>query len=201
MWQNDFECVRKTQTVLHTRQIRVDWFLLTLYLVKFIYSEKATNFCEISTVDLFYVVTVKSTVEISQNFVAFSEYMNFKIISLQFRGHLMGWPRNSPTAAFPKGILIETPWGFQIFLVGLSLKSATGILIKILEKFHKNSEVIWFSDNAVSYLIWFFISPKADNCRILQIRVQSLEGAIFYQTAVSICHVVKHKISSTKINE
>ena len=45
--------------------------------LKFIYSEKATNFCEISTVDLSYVVTVKSTVEISQKFVAFSEYMNF----------------------------------------------------------------------------------------------------------------------------
>jgi hypothetical protein len=42
------------------------------------YSEKATNICEISTVDLSYVVTVKSTVKISQNFVAFSEYMNFK---------------------------------------------------------------------------------------------------------------------------
>ena len=41
------------------------------------YSEKATNFCEISNVYLSYVVTVKSTVEISQNFVAFSEYMNF----------------------------------------------------------------------------------------------------------------------------
>ena len=41
---------------------------------KFIYSEKATKFCEISTVD---VVPVKSTVEISQNFIAFSEYMNF----------------------------------------------------------------------------------------------------------------------------
>ena len=33
--------------------------------------------CEISTVDLSYVVPVKSTEEISQNFVAFSEYMNF----------------------------------------------------------------------------------------------------------------------------
>ena len=42
------------------------------------YSEKATNFWEISTVDLSYVITVKSTVEILQNFVAFSEYMNFK---------------------------------------------------------------------------------------------------------------------------
>ena len=46
--------------------------------LKFIYSEKATNFCKISSIDLSYVVKVKSTVEISQNFVAFSEYMNFK---------------------------------------------------------------------------------------------------------------------------
>ena len=46
-------------------------------MLKFIYSEKATKFYEISTVDLFYVVAVKSTVEILQNFVAFSEYMNF----------------------------------------------------------------------------------------------------------------------------
>ena len=45
--------------------------------VKFIYSEKATNFYEISTVDLSYVVMVKSTVKISQNCVAFSEYINF----------------------------------------------------------------------------------------------------------------------------
>ena len=45
--------------------------------VKFIYSEKAKKFCEISTVDESYVVTVKSTVEISHDFVAFSEYMNF----------------------------------------------------------------------------------------------------------------------------
>ena len=48
-----------------------------LFIVKFIYSEKTTNFCEISTVDLSYVVMIKSMVEISQNFVAFSEYMNF----------------------------------------------------------------------------------------------------------------------------
>ena len=42
-----------------------------------IYFEKATNFYEISTVDLSYVVTVKSMMEILQNFVVFSEYMNF----------------------------------------------------------------------------------------------------------------------------
>ena len=46
--------------------------------LKFIYSEKATTFCEIFTLLLSYVVPVKSKVKISQNFVAFSEYMNFK---------------------------------------------------------------------------------------------------------------------------
>ena len=48
------------------------------YMLKLIYSEKATKFCEISTNYLSYVVPVKSKVKISQNFVAFSEYMNFK---------------------------------------------------------------------------------------------------------------------------
>ena len=46
-------------------------------LIKFIYSEKATKFCEISTLLVSNVVPVESKVEISQNFVAFSEYMNF----------------------------------------------------------------------------------------------------------------------------
>ena len=50
--------------------------------VKFIYSEKATKICEISTVDLSYVVPVKSTVKILQNFMAW-EYMNFmKIVHI-----------------------------------------------------------------------------------------------------------------------
>ena len=38
---------------------------------------RVQEFCEITTLDLSHVVTVKSTVEISQNFVAFSEYMSF----------------------------------------------------------------------------------------------------------------------------
>ena len=45
--------------------------------VKFIYSEKATKFCKICTVDFTGNTKDKSTVEILQNFVAFSEYMNF----------------------------------------------------------------------------------------------------------------------------
>ena len=56
---------------------------ILLGVVKVIYSEKAIIFCEISTIDLSYVVTVKSMVEILRNFVAFSEYMNFKYNSEQ----------------------------------------------------------------------------------------------------------------------
>ena len=48
-----------------------------LFFVKVIYSEKATKFCKIFTLLLSYVVPVKSKVKILQNFVAFSEYMNF----------------------------------------------------------------------------------------------------------------------------
>ena len=47
------------------------------FLAKFIYSEKATKFCEILTLLLSCVVPVKSKVKILQNFLAFSEYMNF----------------------------------------------------------------------------------------------------------------------------
>ena len=51
--------------------------------IKFIYSEKAT-------IDLPYVLMVKSTVEISQNFVAFSEYMNFScVFKIQFHKNLV----------------------------------------------------------------------------------------------------------------
>ena len=46
--------------------------------VKFIYSEKATKFCEISTLILSVCTVDKSKVEILQIFVAFSEYTNFK---------------------------------------------------------------------------------------------------------------------------
>ena len=47
--------------------------------VKFIYSEKATTFYKTFTLLLSYVVPVKRKVKISKNFVAFSEYMNFKV--------------------------------------------------------------------------------------------------------------------------
>ena len=52
---------------------------LSIMALKFIYFEKAIKFCEISTVDLTVTTQDKPTVEISQNFVAFSKYMNFII--------------------------------------------------------------------------------------------------------------------------
>ena len=48
--------------------------------IKFMNSEKATKVCEISTLILTVCTAVKSKVEISQNFVAFSEFMNFNSI-------------------------------------------------------------------------------------------------------------------------
>ena len=45
--------------------------------LKFIYSEKATNFFEIFTLLLFVCTVYKSKVENSEIFVAFSEYTNF----------------------------------------------------------------------------------------------------------------------------
>ena len=47
--------------------------------LKFIYSEKATKFCEIFPLLLSTVHTDKIKRKILQNFEAFSEYMNFKI--------------------------------------------------------------------------------------------------------------------------
>ena len=67
----------------------------------FIYSEKATKFCEISTVDLSYIVAVKSTVDISKKIVAFSENMNFNKAKEQTRAYcsilytvLLSWKSN-----------------------------------------------------------------------------------------------------------
>ena len=51
--------------------------ILSRLQLKFIYSKKAAKFCEIFTLPLTTVHTVKSKVKISQNFVTFSEYMNF----------------------------------------------------------------------------------------------------------------------------
>ena len=55
----------------------VNFLRISVRLLKFIYSEKATKFCEIFPLLLSTVHTFKSKGKISQNFVAFSEFMNF----------------------------------------------------------------------------------------------------------------------------
>ena len=50
-------------------KLRVQVFIQNELNVKFIYSEKPTKFCEISSLDLTVLHTVKSRVEISENFV------------------------------------------------------------------------------------------------------------------------------------
>ena len=72
--------------------------------VKFIYSEKATKFCEIFTLLLTGTTYDKSKVEISQNFVAFSEYMNFTCI----------WLTIADASALPPG---GKGWGLKELLV------------------------------------------------------------------------------------
>ena len=54
-------------------------FMWLIEQLKVIYSEKATKCCEISTNYLSDVLPVKQLVEILQNFVAFSEHMNFNM--------------------------------------------------------------------------------------------------------------------------
>ena len=66
--------VNKTKHTFHYVQV-----IILLYILKFIYSEKATKVCGISTLLFSYVVPVKSKVNISQSFAAFSVYMNFSV--------------------------------------------------------------------------------------------------------------------------
>ena len=65
----------KTSNYVFSSLLRVQQFLL-----KFIYSEKATKFCEIFTLLLTVCTVVKNKAKISQSFVAFSKYMNFNIV-------------------------------------------------------------------------------------------------------------------------
>ena len=60
---------------------KVENWKIGTHVVKFLYSEKATKFCEIFTLLL---TAVKSKVKIAQNILAFSEYMNFSMDGNEF---------------------------------------------------------------------------------------------------------------------
>ena len=71
--------------------IKQGLFVLALWIIKFIYSEKATKFCEVFTLLLSYVVPVKSKVKISQTFVAFSDIWTLLLIPQIFRPTAIPW--------------------------------------------------------------------------------------------------------------
>ena len=78
--------------------------------LKFMYSEKATKFCEISTNYFSYILPVKYLVEISQTFVAFPENMNFNQNSPLIHKYLRNlFSRvNSPQfSSFQKKLLLK----------------------------------------------------------------------------------------------
>ena len=76
--------------------------------VKFIHSEMATKFCEISILLLDGTTQDKSKVEILQNFVAFPEYMNFTKMGSE----------NTPNAPkAPKNVVLN--WSAQVQNFGI----------------------------------------------------------------------------------
>ena len=73
-----------------TAPVQVNLFQKHLFLqqLKFIFSEKATKFCEISTNYLSYVLPVKWLVEVLQNFLAFAAVMtDAKKVHIFWEGH------------------------------------------------------------------------------------------------------------------
>ena len=83
-----FQIVESTQIVSFILNVFLDevwipWFTMRStsskynFLLKFMYSEKAKKFCKIFALLLTGITKDKSKVNISHNFVAFSEYMNF----------------------------------------------------------------------------------------------------------------------------
>ena len=64
------------------KEVKHKYIILSFWIfciLKFIYSEKATKFCKISTLILSSCTIDKSKAEISQNFVALSEHTSFTV--------------------------------------------------------------------------------------------------------------------------
>ena len=82
-----------------------DWNRVNL---KFMFFKKATKFDDIFTIDLRYVVSVKSTVKISSIFVAFLENMNFIYQNLGGDGPLVPPITDGPAVSHPRIIAVQT---------------------------------------------------------------------------------------------
>ena len=126
------------------------------YVVKRIYSEKATKFWGISTLLLPYVVPVKSKVEILQNFVAFSEYVNFnsKVISYKCQQGVRRWSlmakscqRSLWTRPNIKCTLTSPPPCGLFLRKSHSVRFQGYFLFVVLKKFTHNFSLIFISAN------------------------------------------------------
>ena len=73
--------------------------------LKFIYSEKTTKFCKISNLLLTTGYIVESKVEILQNFVDFSEYMNFTYVIFTYCAGSMTHAQLDDHLSYPTGCL------------------------------------------------------------------------------------------------
>ena len=90
-------------------------------MVKFIYSEKATEFCKIFTLLMSVCTVDKSKVKISQNFVAFSEYTNF----ITFRLHTYVYYSINLK-------LVEHSFGKDDFLTGIFVSTTCLFICQLL---------------------------------------------------------------------
>ena len=117
-------------------------------LLKFIYSEKATKFCEIFPLLLTVCTVVKSKGKILQNFVAFSEYMNFKISRKITNGFhnfdffQFSWVKtnriNGKIYLWAFGILHQVNQGYQVWFQSSQCKAG----------YHKNQSF------STQFLLW-----------------------------------------------
>ena len=95
-----------------------------LLLLKFIYSEKAAKFCEIFPLILTACTVVKIKGKILQNFVAFSEYMNFKCnrkdtknnFSKIFGNQILNFtPPGTPWTPSTKVLVCKLCFSYQVY--------------------------------------------------------------------------------------
>ena len=94
-------------------------------IIKFIYSEKATKFCEIFTLLLTTVHTVKCKVNVLQNFVAISDYANFTMVCyiiLSFVLRYIYWPSTQSLIVPFLSFLFMYSSGFATFFLYFLIK-------------------------------------------------------------------------------
>ena len=151
-------------------------------MLKFIYSEKATKFCEIFNFLLSYVVPVKSEVKISQNFVA-SEYMNFKHPTFgKYRSKIWAIIWISIIACPPRNLDLPTSLGYYCSkYVGNTAINLCGIICHTPWK-QRCSEGV---PNPIkpTFLITYLLDARAGPISPGQIRINKMSSrTLFHRT-------------------